>query len=254
MAVGWGWITANPAKGTHRPPIRRRPIVPPTVEQLVRLIRAAAAEDESMAIVFEVASGVGGRRGELCGLRWRDIDWADGTVLVHQAVKQLTKDDGGVEVSGTKTHQHRKVDLPSFVVEILRRHRVEVEDRAAWAGTTLHPRAFVFSREPDGSLPLWPNWVTAAFERARRKSGLDDEREREGLPPVRLHDLRHLYATLQLAKGIPVEVVASLLGHAQISTTHNIYAHALPGSGKQAAQIIDELLGQRPDRPRAIEP
>jgi integrase len=243
MAIGWGWIEVNPARGTHRPPVRRGRIAPPTIEQLTRLVRTAAEVDESMAILFEVASGVGGRRGELCGLLWRDVDWDESRIFVHQAVKQLRKDQGGVEVSDTKTHQHRTIDLPAFVIEVLRYHRAMLEERAAMFGVPIAPAGYVFSREPDCSAPLWPDWVTEAFECAREAAGLNEERDAEGLRRVRLHDLRHLYATLQLAKGVGVEVVAAQLGHAKISTTQDIYAHVLPGAGRSAAKILDDLLG-----------
>src|SRR5665213_1270133 len=88
---------------------------------------------------------------------------------------------------------------------------------------------FVFSHRADRDVPWLPNWVTKAFIRCRREAGL---------PHFRLHDLRHFMATEMLQAGIPIAVVSARLAHARASTTLNVYAHAVPGGDRVAAEML----------------
>ncbi len=97
---------------------------------------------------------------------------------------------------------------------------------------------FVFSSDEAGTRPWSPNFVTKRFIRVRRAAGLDH---------FRLHDLRHFMATQMLDAGVPVPIVAARLCHARASTTLNVYAHAVPGGDRSAA----EALRQRVDEARA---
>jgi integrase len=89
----------------------------------------------------------------------------------------------------------------------------------------------VFCR-PDG-MPLHPKGFSAMFERAVKGSGL---------PRVRLHDLRHTWATLALAAGVPAKVVSERLGHVTIAMTMNVYSHVLPGMQADAAEKVAALI------------
>ena len=92
---------------------------------------------------------------------------------------------------------------------------------------------------PPGGGPWPPNWVTKRFIRYRQQVGLAH---------FRLHDLRHFMATTMLAAGVPVPIVSDRLCHARTSTTVNIYAHAMPGADRDAADLLAELL--TPDHTR----
>ena len=94
---------------------------------------------------------------------------------------------------------------------------------------------FVFSTDPAGRRPWRPNWVTKRFITYRRRAGLAG---------FRLHDLRHFMATTMLAAGVPVPVVSERLCHARTSTTVNIYAHAMPGADRDAANLLADILNR----------
>jgi len=89
----------------------------------------------------------------------------------------------------------------------------------------------VFTR-PDGS-PIHPDLITDWFRRLARDAGL---------PPIRLHDVRHSYATAALAAGIPAKVVSERLGHANIAITMDVYSHVIPGMDAQAANAVASLI------------
>lgn len=67
--------------------------------------------------------------------------------------------------------------------------------------------------------------------------------KRAELPVIRLHDLRHSYATVALADGVPVKVVSQRIGHADVAVTPKVYAHVMPGDDRAAALLADDLLG-----------
>ena len=66
--------------------------------------------------------------------------------------------------------------------------------------------------------------------------------KRAGLPPIRFHDLRHIFSSFALGQGVPVPVVSEMLGHADPAITLRIYAHAIPGAQLEAAQAIEKVL------------
>ena len=91
----------------------------------------------------------------------------------------------------------------------------------------------MFSASPNGSTPLHPDVVSGRCRRVCQRLEID---------AVRLHDLRHLHATQLLGAGVPVRTVSGRLGHANASTTLNVYAHFLEASDRQAADVIAGLL------------
>lgn len=119
------------------------------------------------------------RRGELCGLRWGDIDLDKATLVVARSISDAS---GEVIVKGTKTHQTRRIALDPSTVEVLRRQRSRADERAQLAGLQLGPASYVWSQDLDGSTPYRPDRVTAAFV------GL---RNRLGLRHLTFHELRH---------------------------------------------------------------
>lgn len=96
----------------------------------------------------------------------------------------------------------------------------------------MSPQAFVFSHDGDGTTPWSPNWVSKKFLRLRRACGVH----------CRLHDLRHFMATEMLAAGVAIPIVAARLSHARASTTLSVYAHAVPGGDRAAAETLADVL------------
>jgi integrase len=230
QAVRWGWIGGNPAINTTLPRRRRAEIEPPSPAVIRSLLDAAIEHDATTGTLMFLAARTGMRRGELCGLKWDDVDLARAKIVVSRAVAAVP--DGTIEKT-TKTHASRRIALDKATVATIARYRQQAEEWAACAGTTLGPMSFVFSRTIDGERPLHPDNVTAAFRRLC---------ERERITGVRLHDLRHAHATQLLAAGVPVRTVSGRLGHASAMTTLNVYAHALEESDEHAAQVIGEIF------------
>jgi integrase len=111
---------------------------------------------------------------------------------------------------------------------------------AAWFDGTPHPQSegrdrFIFCYDEAGTRPWKPNYVTKRFIQFRKAAGLGH---------FRLHDLRHFMATQMLDVGVAVPIVAARLAHARASTTLNVYAHAVPGGDRHAAQQLSRRLAE----------
>ena len=230
IAVRWGWITTNPASSIAPPREMRRPIRPPTPDEVVRLIAATRTANPALATFLLVAATTGARRGELCGLRWSDIDLNAGTLDI---VRGIVIVEGMPRVMPTKTRRARHIALDQATVDELAAHQVCADQRAVERGFSLVADAFVFSRDLAGRKPFRPDVVTRSFRRVAQRAGLET---------VRLHDLRHYVATQLLTAGIDVRTVAGRLGHAHPSTTLNVYAAFVPDADRDAAEFIGRLL------------
>ena len=230
QAVRWGWIPANPAATASPPRLRRREISPPAIADARALLAAADDHDPDFGALIRVLAATGARRGEVCGLRWSDLDRHAGTLWIRRSVASVA---GGTVVKDTKTHSARRIALDPETLSVLDTHRERLEYRAALCRVAVDQDGFVFTATLDGSQPLHPDTITGAFGRIYRRAGLRS---------VRLHDLRHLHATQLLAAGVPVRTVSGRLGHADAATTLNVYTHFLEASDREAADVIGGLL------------
>lgn len=227
-AERWSLLPRNAAKLADPPKLRRAEMKTWTAEQL-RAFLGHVREDRLYG-AWHLAAFTGMRRGEVLGLRWGDLDLE---AAVLRVVQTLVSVGYVVSVSEPKTARGRRsVDLDAGTVAVLRAHRArQLSERVALGLGRTGAEDLVFSR-PDGS-PLHPDGFTGAFDRHVKTAGL---------PRVRLHDLRHTYATLALTAGIHVKVVSERLGHASVSITLDTYSHVLPGLQAEAAEKIAGLV------------
>ena len=226
-AVRWGHLTTNPATRAEAP----RPSKPEmNVWDAVQL-RAFLAEVEGdrLSAAWLLLATTGMRRGEVLGLRWSDLDLDASRLSVVQTVTVVRRE---LAFSEPKTAKGRRsVALDSVTVDALRHHRRrQLEERVAW-GEAWEDAGLVFTRE-DGTV-IDPTRFTAWFQQHAHSAGL---------PRIRLHDLRHSYATAALTAGIPAKVVSERLGHANVSITLDTYSHVLPSLQADAANIVASLI------------
>jgi integrase len=241
QAVRWRWLPANPAALASPPPSRRHEISPPAPEAILRLVARAAEGDHAELVPFvRLSAATGARRGEVCALRWSDVDLEGRNVLIARAIIDTAA--GPVE-KDTKTHGKRRISLDHATVAVLVAHRARLESQ----GAALTSSSYVFSPELDGSRPWSPLHFTKAFKTLCRQTGIDG---------VRLHDLRHAHATQLLAANVPVRTVSGRLGHADAAVTLNVYGHWLEASDQDAADVIGGLLADpiQPVSPDSKEP
>ena len=229
-AVRRGKLAANPAaRERMRAPRKENfTIEPPTPEEVGRLMREAEGTRIGTLVKLLVYTGM--RLGEALGLRWTDVDFDGG--LLH--IRQTRKQSESARYGQPKTERSRRtVDMVPALVEELRAHRSEQLQLSINHGL-LPARDLVFTvvtrRGVEGM----------SHEQASRT--WNEVRGRAGLPRVRIHDLRHAAATFMVSAGVPITEVSAILGHAQVSTTVNIYAHAMAGKRKAAVSEIEKAV------------
>jgi integrase len=185
--------------------------------------------DRLYALWLLVAT-TGMRRGELAGLRWVDVDFDHATVspLVPRVVV-----DHQVHASAPKTDRgRRRLALDPVTLQALHNHRTQQAEDRRVVGHGYHDVGYVFTW-PDGRAALHPDNITAWFEQHTRAAGL---------PWIRLHDVRHSYATAALKAGIPAKVISERLGHASVAFTMQVYGHVIPGMDADAAATVADLI------------
>jgi integrase len=231
-AVRWGRIARNPADAADPP--RAAATVRPTMttwtaDQVRAFLEYTA--DHRLHAAFVVLATTGMRRGECLGLQWSDVDLTAGRVSIVQTVIAVNHE---VRIGSPKTARGRRtVVLDPGTVAALRQHRQRqlAERLIMGAGFTDH--GLLFCR-PDGG-PLHPERFSRTFM---------IEAERAGRPRIRLHDLRHTWATLALSAGEHPKVVQERLGHANVSITLDVYSHVAEGlHGDAASRVAGIIFG-----------
>jgi integrase len=146
--------------------------------------------------IDRLAVVLGARRGELCAVRWSDVDLDQGEVLIAGGIVRVPGES--LVDKATKTHAKRRVAVGADTGELLRAHRLAQAKDALACGTTLAADAYVFSHAPNGSAPINPDGITHRFRRLARRLGVR----------CRLHDLRHFMVTQLVAGGVDWRTVA----------------------------------------------
>ena len=188
------------------------------------------------------------RRGELCGLRWVDVDLGRGRIVVAQQVQRLS----GQTLVGkpkTKAGEDRVVDLGGDAVATLRRV-LERQDRerAEW-GDDYAEHGLVFTWE-DGR-PYSPEDLTRRFPRLVKAFNTADDRSGAVAPTARFHDVRHLAASLLLNSGTSLPMLSKMFGHSSVVITSDLYGHLLEGIGQAAAERAAASIPRR-GRPNPV--
>jgi integrase len=189
----------------------------------------AATRNDRLGVGWALLLTRGLRRGELCGLRWTAVDFERDALRI---VATRVVVDGVPTDSVPKTKAGiRSIPLDDRLAGMLRAHRAHHAQEKWSARPAYQDGGYVLADEL--GRPYHPDTVSEWFDQHRR---------RLGLPRIRLHDTRHTAASLMLASGTPVKVVADLLGHSSPTITLSIYAHVLPGMAEEAGEKLSGLV------------
>jgi integrase len=224
-------VVRNVASAADPPKLRASEMKTWTGTELRTFLDAIAGH--RLAAAFVVLATTGMRRGEVLGLRWADVDFRAARLAVQQTIVSVAYT---VTTSTPKTNRgKRSIALDQTTVAALQEHRHLQRSERLAVGSEYTDPDLVFARE-DGR-PLHPDYFSQLFDRTVTKLGL---------PRIRLHDLRHTYATLGLAAGVPTKVISDRLGHATTSFTEDIYMHAIPAMQERAAAQVADLIFSGP--------
>jgi integrase len=214
-------------------------------DELHQFLAAVAAH--RLYPFFRLAAFTGARRGELFYLHWSSVvlDGPDPHVWIEGSTAIVR----GRRVDGmTKTGRARRVSIDEGTVQALRDHAEQQAKEREVVGEGWPDTDRVFRMEMGGPLRVdLPGEVMRSTIAAINRQARNDPAART-LTPIRLHDLRHVHATLLLKAGVPVHVVAARLGHRDAAMTLRVYAHVLSDQASSAAAMFAHFMGEEGQR------
>ena len=212
-------ISVNPAIGCKLPPKKAQEMQVLTHEEMRRFLIQSKQDDFYELALLELATGM--RRGEICALKWSDLDFETGALHIQRQAYHV---DHGVVISEPKTKQScRSIILPPSVLNVLRQYRETVDSE------------WMFPSPVKEGEPLNPNGVyrkmVKILDRAQCKR-------------VRFHDLRHTFATTALEHGMDIKTLSAIIGHVSSATTLDIYSHITDEMQANAANKIEKRFSK----------
>ena len=229
-AVKWQLIFSNPCSRVVLPKNKRKEAVYLDEDQAAQLLQALEGESLQHQVIVKMLLYTGMRRGELCGLEWKDIDFERAVISVRRSSLYLS--GKGVFEDETKNEtSERCMKVSDDVIAMLRIWRAEQAKERLRLGDQWQDNDRLFTAW--NGAPIRPDVITAWFHKFVTKNGL---------PPIHVHSLRHTNATLLIAAGTNLTTVAARLGHANTTTTSKIYAHAIKSADQAAAEALQDIL------------
>ncbi|MCM3528306.1 site-specific integrase [Cytobacillus oceanisediminis] len=233
-AYRWKLIKENPAIGAKPPNGKAKKSEVYSKEELRQLMQLLEDKPLFWKTLIFLAVSTGAREGEIAGLEWKHVDFEKGTIRIEQAITEIK--GKGVQIKGTKTGKDRTVSVPEKLLELLK--KLELTSRQdKWKVRELWEwpdHFFIFGNE--FGKPIRPDSIGQWWRRFTQKHDFKH---------IRFHDLRHTSATLLINEGVHAKVISERLGHADISTTMNIYGHVLEEADKTAASHFDSFFEKK---------
>lgn len=235
-AVKWGLLSRNPADAVDLPTPGRTDMNIMTETDIEKVLNVARTTPYHPVVYLAIFTGM--RRSEFLALKWGDVDLLTGQISVSRTIHQ-TKDNSLV-FRPTKTVKGRRtIALTPSTIMLLRAHKDQQEAlKYELCRDPLNDSDMVFSHA-DGT-PLRPDTISDAWRELTARAGLKG---------IRLHDCRHTHASILLRQNVHPKVVQERLGHANISTTLDIYSHVTPGLQQAAALRFDEAMNVNYNKP-----
>lgn len=192
----------------------------------------AAAEQETIdkRCLIHMFFITGGRRGEIAGFRWSRLYWDSSAILIDHTVS-YTAEDGVYCEDSTKTGQSRLLRLPKETMALLAEYKAWQDSYKTSLGDKWIKSDYIFTGKHGG--PISPETISGYINRFQ---------ERYALPQLHPHKFRHTMASILIYSGIDPVTVSKRLGHANVSTTENIYAHLIQKADIDSAECIADAI------------
>lgn len=220
QAVRLQILKVNPLDAVTPPRVEKTEHRVLDVDGVLALLERAERSQIYPALLIAALTGM--RRGEVCALRWQDVDLMKGQISVCRTLEQTAE---SLTFKEPKTKKSRRtIAMIPMLVSGLKSHKAEQAKIRLMMGTGYQDNGLIFCRM-DGS-PYPPNSLTTSYRSLIRSTHF------KGL---RLHDLRHSFATIHLQLGTPTKVISETLGHSNIGITLDTYSHVTPNMQDDAA-------------------
>lgn len=228
-AVKWQIIPINPAKAVSPPKAKKVEFNVLTREQIQTVLEHSKGKPYYNVVFLAIHTGM--RRGEIFGLKWKDIDFKNNLLSIRRTLQRI-KNKGYVLRDATKTDGSRRtIALTDSVIQLLKQIQQQQEKNKSSLESAYDDQDLVFANPQGGFLDM--DNLTRNFSRMVKT--LD-------VPYIRFHDLRHCHATILMQQGIHPKIVSERLGHTSTKLTMDTYSHVMPNMQKEAAKKLDDFL------------
>lgn len=230
QAVKEGLVPFNVASRATLPKAEHKEVNYFQPEQVAAIREALEREPMKWKTLVHLLLITGARRGEVLGLKWDKVDFEGNRIYICNSI--LYSPDIGIYESTPKTERSRRyVTLPVETMKLLREYRAWQAGERLRLGAYCHDQGFVFAQ--DNGKPMHPDSVTDWLKKFSR---------RHGLPHINAHAFRHTMASMLYFNGVDSVSISKRLGHAQVSTTANIYAHVMEEADQRNADILSSIF------------
>lgn len=228
-----GLVPFNVAAKATLPKVSKREVNYFQPEQVAAIRDALDAEPMKWKTLVHLLLITGARRGEVLGLKWNAVDFKRNRLHICNNI--LYSPDVGIYEDTPKTAtSDRWVSLPTETTQLLRQYRVWQSMERLRLGAYYQDQDFLFTQ--DDGRPMHPDSVTDWLAKFSK---------RHGLPHINPHAFRHTMASMLYFNGVDSVSISKRLGHAQVSTTANIYAHVMEAADQKNADILADVFLKR---------
>ena len=224
--VQWGLINENPCSRAEHPKAEEIDVRVLTEEEIPKLLDALLDAPPQYSVITQLALLLGARRGEICALRWSDIDFEKGTLSIKRTVQSIP--GIGLVFNTPKTRRGKRcLRIGADCVELLQEYRRYQKAERFRIGSAWVRKVTLENGKVADNDMLFTKWNDEPMDPDIISSWFPKFLEAHNLPDVNFHSLRHSNASILIAAHVPITTVSGRLGHAQTSTTLNYYASAL---------------------------
>lgn len=233
-AVEEGLIKKNPAKKTIRPTVKYKEVKPMTEDEMNAFLNTA--KDHRMFAAFFLDLSTGLRRGELCALRWKNVDLDKGIIKVRESLNRVQIEKGKTDLVFNKDLKNKNAvrDVPLFsdAVEVLKAHKEQQDIEKDLFGEAYDDQDLVFCT--GYGKPFEPRNLLRTLKIILKKAGLRQD--------ITIHNMRHAFATHLLKKSVGLKKIIDLLGHADERMVLRTYGHSDDKDLRSAVQELATVL------------
>ena len=229
-AVEWKYLKNNFMDNVKAPKRVKKKVETWSVDECNLFLDRMRQQKEHIFMMYCLAIYTGMRRGEILGLRWKDIDFERKRIYVEHSLYYIAG-EGLVLQQPKTTSGKRNISITNDVIEELKTYRIKKQAQLLKVGMKLNEEHFVVSAY--GGEPVNPNTIHKQFLYDIKLAGSKR---------IRFHDLRHTHATIMLEIGESPKVVSERLGHANVSITLDKYSHVTPNLQTESAENFAKAL------------
>lgn len=230
QAVREGLVPFNAASRAEPPKAEKKEANHLQKDDIAAILKALETEPIKWQMLVHMLMITGARRGEIIGLKWKNVDFDNNRIYICNTV-YYTPDRGVYESSPKTESSKRYIALPAQTMQELKKYRVWQYEERLKLGAYYQNQDYVFSQ--DNGNVMHPDSLATWLARFSK---------RHGLPHINPHAFRHTMASMLFFNGMDAVSISKRLGHAQVSTTSDIYAHVIAEADKKNADILGDIF------------